>query len=91
MASKLLRRVSGGKNDDDKVAMRSILAQSSSSMTLMNHLPHGTVVHVVDDVYETVVDWKERVDQHSTADGSYYEVRLSHDVGVQIQMKHIRL
>ena len=54
-------------------------------------IPNGTVVHVVDDVYETVVDWKERVDQHSTADGSYYEVRLSHDVGVQNQMKHIRL
>jgi hypothetical protein len=33
--------------------------------------PVLTTVHV----YGMVVDWKERVDQHSTADGIYYEVR----------------
>jgi len=54
-------------------------------------IPNGTVVHVDDGVYGMVVDWKERVDQHSTADGSYYEVRLSHGVGVRIQMANIRL
>ena len=54
-------------------------------------IPNGTVVHVDDGVYGMVVDWKERVDQHSTADGSYYEVGLSHSVGVRIQMANIRL
>ncbi|KAL3777458.1 hypothetical protein ACHAW5_006414 [Stephanodiscus triporus] len=54
-------------------------------------IPNGTVVQLDDGVCGMVVGWKEIVDQLSDADGSYYNIKVSHDVGVRVQMANIRL